>query len=486
MSNFFGAVRVEAQIIDFACFALFIGMACLGGIPNPHVSKFLWQLWMAMIVLQWLVMASSLLMVPLAFFSLRRQYWGCMTEVSNGDKMLDVVAVITFPFQPVCLAKQGVMLCYIVVGALGGYVYQATTNVDMAWLTTKLYDKYWDAVVCFIFIFALFWFGSLSWTLGLVFFLPLALFMAAGVGLICFVGRFTADKLHKLELEGRSKIARVAVESLQAMLFAMHIYVDEQEQHTSLGTTLYLFAALMILSPLVVYSTLAMTFVYAGNPTHAVMDLVADIYQHAFAVFRGARFQLPTFDLDLSDAFGALSSSADLTLFASFDPSYFLKSSLALTALNFFISLIKPLIGAGCSVLSAFGLTATQVANLPIAAVTAAVADGKTANEKLLLYIAKAESEQVKEAAAAKESFKKTETSVSSVNLEEESAGKVNPRHTSRRDVCDLEEEEVSEQGKGAAAAKESFKKIETSADIVILKDESAGKDRMCFAGLCG
>ena len=122
---------------------------------------------------------------------------------------------------------------------------------------------------------------------------------------------------------------------------------------------------------MVVYSTWLMMFIYAGNPTHEVMDLLALEYEHCFAVFRGVRFQLPSFDFALADAFGALSGFADLTRFAQFDPSHFMEASLALTALNFLISLVKPLLCGLSTALGVFGMTASQAANVPLAVVTA-------------------------------------------------------------------------------------------------------------------
>ena len=126
-----------------------------------------------------------------------------------------------------------------------------------------------------------------------------------------------------------------------------------------------------VISPWVVYSTWLMMFIYAGNPTHEVMDLLALEYEHCFAVFRGVRFQLPSFDFALADAFGALSGFADLTRFAQFDPSHFMEASLALTALNFLISLVKPLLCGLSTALGVFGMTASQAANVPLAVVTA-------------------------------------------------------------------------------------------------------------------
>ena len=122
---------------------------------------------------------------------------------------------------------------------------------------------------------------------------------------------------------------------------------------------------------MVVYSTWLMMFIYAGNPTDQVMDLVAVEYRHCFAVFRGVDFQLPSFDFNLADAFAALSGFSDLTRFAHFDPSHFMEASLALTALNFLIGLLKPLLCGVSAGLGAFGMAASHAANIPIAEVTA-------------------------------------------------------------------------------------------------------------------
>ena len=120
-------------------------------------------------------------------------------------------------------------------------------------------------------------------------------------------------------------------------------------------------------------------FIYAGNPTHKVMDLLALEYEHCFAVFRGVNFQLSSFDFRLDyDTLVALSELADLTRFAELDPSHIMEMSLALTALNFLISLVKPLLCALSTAFGAFGMTASQAANIPLAVLTACEIDETT------------------------------------------------------------------------------------------------------------
>ena len=174
--------------------------------------------------------------------------------------------------------------------------------------------------------------------------------------------------------------------------------------------------ALMSLSPMVVYSTWLMMFIYAGNPTHEVMDLLALEYKHCFAVFRGVRFQLPSFEFSLTDAFGALSGFADLTSFAMFDPSHFMDASLALTALNLLISLIKPLLCGLSAALGAFGMTASQAANIPLAVVSVCdfekLAEIRKFVDKAETELAEAEEAKEKKHELAVESSKEVELSV--------------------------------------------------------------------------
>ena len=48
-----------------------------------------------------------------------------------------------------------------------------------------------------------------------------------------------------------------------------------------------------------------------------------------------------------------------------------MEASLALTALNFLVSLVKPLLCGLSTALGVFGMTASQAANVPLAVVTA-------------------------------------------------------------------------------------------------------------------
>ena len=56
---------------------------------------------------------------------MRSQYWHCLVEISNGDKLIDVVAGLTFPLQPVFLAKQAVMMVYLLLMFQGYKVWLA-------------------------------------------------------------------------------------------------------------------------------------------------------------------------------------------------------------------------------------------------------------------------------------------------------------------------------------------------------------------------
>jgi len=261
---------------------------------------------------------------------------------------------------------------------------------------------YLGAFLLFNGAFVVAWLLSLSFTVGLVFFLPLTLVIAAVV--IAIVGllfAFAAYVIGDTDFKKSIFIVRLPMESLKSMVGWIAAFNQERgtAKAFTFGFPILVCIALMSLSPLVVYSTWLMMFIYAGNPTHEVMDLLALEYKHCFAVFRGVRFQLPSFEFSLTDAFGALSGFADLTSFAMFDPSHFMDASLALTALNLLISLIKPLLCGLSAALGAFGMTASQAANIPLAVV---VCDHEKLN-KIRGFVAKAETEL----AEAKEPKKK-------------------------------------------------------------------------------
>ena len=67
-----------------------------------------------------------------------------------------------------------------------------------------------------------------------------------------------------------------------------------------------------------------------------------------------------------------------------------MEASLALTALNFLISLVKPLLCGLSTALGVFGMTASQAANVPLAVVTAC--DDKNLGE-IREFVEKAETE---------------------------------------------------------------------------------------------
>ena len=115
MSNFVDVVRFESMFLDVASVLLLTCIGCAGGISNPAngiAGKLLFVAWMFMLLLQGFAMFGAL-MVVFAFLSMRSQFRGCLVEMSNGVKLIDLVAGLTFPLQPVFLAKQAVMLVYI-------------------------------------------------------------------------------------------------------------------------------------------------------------------------------------------------------------------------------------------------------------------------------------------------------------------------------------------------------------------------------------
>ena len=78
----------------------------LGGIPRPSDRRgiFFWAAWMFAQALQWLVVASSLIMHVAAYFSLRKRLEPCaIVDERDGTMLLDAFAMSRWGFRLACL-----------------------------------------------------------------------------------------------------------------------------------------------------------------------------------------------------------------------------------------------------------------------------------------------------------------------------------------------------------------------------------------------
>ena len=220
---------------------------------------------------------------------------------------------------------------------------------------------------------------SLSVLIGIVFYTPLLLCVAGPFALLCAIAFLIEKTIGTCDLERRGSIVRLTLETLKSALAwaskeTFGYGVDEEENRNmkkseGLAVGIMAMVFLMLIAPLIIYSTWTMMFIYAGSSTSGVMDFIALTYKHCIGVFLGLEFQLPSLSFSLGSAIGAMRAYSDFTRFASFDPSHFLESSLGLTALSFLVSLIKPLICLIAGGFLFFGFAASQVANLPVVVV---------------------------------------------------------------------------------------------------------------------
>ena len=114
METFFGSLRIESQFSDYVGVLWLFIAANQGGIPRPKfgdnsgitAGTLFWGMWMFVAILQYYITLISLMMVMVAYFAMRRQYGDCMEEWDYNMKIMDVVSLGTFSFQPVILTKQ--------------------------------------------------------------------------------------------------------------------------------------------------------------------------------------------------------------------------------------------------------------------------------------------------------------------------------------------------------------------------------------------
>ena len=127
---------------------------------------------------------------------------------------------------------------------------------------------------------------------------------------------------------------------------------------------------LLALAPFVVFGTWVAAFAYAGHAPEDVMALVRRVYRFVFAGVLGAELQMPSFSFDLAAIPEALITLVVAAADVGISPEDLLIAGKALTALNFALSLLKPLIAALGVVLAA-GESAAST-NMPFSIIAGA------------------------------------------------------------------------------------------------------------------
>jgi hypothetical protein len=114
MDVFIGDLRWGETLTNYVFIFIILSQAFVSGVPVPSVhfhesgtigklDLIYWFLWMACVVLQLLTSLAVLLLVFAAYISLMNGIRPCAQEWASGHKLIDVVALFTFMFQPVIL-----------------------------------------------------------------------------------------------------------------------------------------------------------------------------------------------------------------------------------------------------------------------------------------------------------------------------------------------------------------------------------------------
>ena len=124
--------------------------------------------------------------------------------------------------------------------------------------------------------------------------------------------------------------------------------------------------------------TCAAFFVYSGGPAAANAALVAAFYRGSFHWLADATLALPALAFDLTALSAASVQSALTAVFEAtvFDSAHYLQAAENMTALNFLVSLVRPLISASTSFLSMVGCTRAKTADLGICNTTGGAQSG--------------------------------------------------------------------------------------------------------------
>ena len=212
---------------------MLIALLQIGGVPVPDcvTGTVLWCAWMLAVLLQWVTTMLSLIVSIASYTAMREALSDCAVMWKHGMKLIDVVALPSFAFQPVVLTKILVMWIYwnamlegrqVWVGAKASFEWiddedskkdpkeKKRVPVDMDILRGKVgkpeedEEPYmWYGYTCLFVVLPivfsfLCWIVSLSFGFGFILFFPLAAFNALcyiiTFGTLWLLERFTKHK----------------------------------------------------------------------------------------------------------------------------------------------------------------------------------------------------------------------------------------------------------------------------------------------------
>ena len=381
LSEVVGGIGFEATFGDSICVLILSMMLQIGGIPTPteRVTRILYTCWMLVVVVQWLFMLLSLLSIAAAYWKMREILTDCAVQWNNEYAIMDVIAMPSFVFQPAVLSKLMVMMIYWAGLIEGVKVWCAANRTKpkkkqfLCWGKVVPVDEalLWRYVLYIMGPLVLYSLAcslcSMAIAFGIVFFLPMALFLMASY-LVIFV------LLYKLcfwiEEIQEKRVKSDGVRGYSWSLDVMHSMVwwtmPPNGVKGTFQATIWLATALYALSPLVIYGTWMAAFVYAGNTTADNMQLIRDAYSFAFAWFGGADRNLLSFEFRLT----RLIEARDVLLnvmdnFALQEPAVFITTARAFTLFVFVLAFVKPLINVLLYALAVYDLGPSRNAHFP-------------------------------------------------------------------------------------------------------------------------
>jgi len=423
-------LAIESQLgtqVGVVCL-LMVTMLASVPIAAGKSGRALWAAWMAAVAAQLLVVYLSLALFGMSYAAVRRDYGGCMVALATGLRVLDAVAIFAGAFHPAVVAKLALVTMYNavlveglrsadVLRAVEGHQTKALPFVLLnAWgedSMTKKHGAHGSAhgyrafrKLCTP--------ASLWWGYGLVMsvltgsaffglaFLPIGACSAVVVLALAWLLQRAQRRLETWAAEAKPKQLQLAlVKQLQLALAPFgfdatydHVLsaalgndIDEgftrvvnyAAYPSNLTAALARGVLAFALAPVVFNGTCAAFFVYAGGggdsggsagggSAAANAALLAAFYHGSFHWLADATFALPSLAFDLSQLSPASVKAALAAAFEAlaFDSAHYLQAAKNMEALNFAVSLVRPLVSATTGFLSMVGCTRTRTIDLAI------------------------------------------------------------------------------------------------------------------------
>ena len=429
-------LAIESQLgtqVGVVCL-LMVTMLASVPIAAGKSGRALWAAWMAAVAAQLLVVYLSLALFGMSYAAVRRDYGGCMVALATGLRVLDAVAIFAGAFHPAVVAKLALVTMYnavLVEGLRSADVLRAVEGQTKALPFVLLNEDGYDSIRggahgygAFLKLCAP---ASLWWGYGLVMsvltgsaffglaFLPIGACSAVVVLALAWLLQRAQRRLETWAAEGSRCSSHPVVKQLQLALApfgfdatydqvlaaAVGNDIDEgfsrcvfyAAKPSNLTAALARGVLAFALAPVVFNGTCAAFFVYAGGggdsgnsggggggSAAASTALLAAFYRGAFHWLADATFALPSLAFDLSQLSAGSVKAALAAAFeaAAFDSAHYLQAAKNTEALNFAVSLVRPLISATTGFLSMVGCTRTRTIDLAILNTTGGANAGST------------------------------------------------------------------------------------------------------------